>query len=256
MQPTDLKIILFGRFEVHRAGQPLTAREWRSQQNRTLFKVLLARRGHVVTADQLLDTFWPKEDPVATRRRLHVRISQLRLTLDPTRLAAYILTVDGGYTLNPDAAIWIDADVFEAHVDRARYHQKNGELAQAVQSYEAARALYRGDFLEENLYADWAYAERERLRECFLSTLTELAECYARQGHYRQAIDRCRQVLASESCREAIYVRLMLYHYQAGERIQALQAYQRCRQILADELGVQPLPATTRLAEQIHSGTL
>jgi len=86
--------------------------------------------------------------------------------------------------------------------------------------------------------------------------LTELAECYAQQGRYRRAIARCRQVLAADPYREAVYVRLMLYHYYAGEQSQALRTYERCRQVLTDELGVKPLPATVTLAQQIRGGTL
>jgi tetratricopeptide (TPR) repeat protein len=86
--------------------------------------------------------------------------------------------------------------------------------------------------------------------------LTELAECYACQGRYRRAIACCREVLAADPYREAVYVRLMLYQYYAGEQTQALRTYERCRQALADELGVEPLPATTTLAEQIRGGTL
>ncbi|MCP4517407.1 MAG: AAA family ATPase, partial [Delftia sp.] len=94
-------------------------------------------------------------------------------------------------------------------------------------------------------------AERERLRERFLTMLTELAECYALQGRYRRAITRCREALAADPCRESIYLRLIHYHYYAGERDQALRAYQRCRQTLSDELDIEPLPQTRALYEQI-----
>jgi tetratricopeptide (TPR) repeat protein len=48
----------------------------------------------------------------------------------------------------------------------------------------------------------------------------------------------------------------MLYQYHAGERTQAMRTYERCRRVLIDDLGVEPLPATVALAEQIRSGTL
>jgi len=88
-----LQIRLMGPFEVLREGQSLTARGWRSQQARAIFKVLVARHGHVVTTDQLLDLFWPDEEPGAARRRLHVRVSQLRRALAPDDPGAYVLTV-------------------------------------------------------------------------------------------------------------------------------------------------------------------
>jgi DNA-binding SARP family transcriptional activator len=253
---TALCIHLLGPFEVLRDGQLIASREWRSQQTRAILKVLVTRHGHVVTADQLLDLLWPDEEPEAARRRLHVRVSQLRRALGPDDAAAYVLTVEGGYTVNPEADCWIDTWEFESQTGRARRCQEAGDLDQAIAAYEMAHSLYRGDFLEEDLYADWTFAERERLRERFLTMLTELAECYAQQGRYRRAVARCHDVLAADPWREAVYVRLMLYHYYAGEQVQALRAYERCRQVLADELDVEPLPATVTLAEQIRAGAL
>lgn len=251
-----LHIYLLGLFKVLRDGDPIPSAAWHNRQTRTILKVLLARRGHVVLADQLLEILWPGVDPETARRRLHVRISQLRRALDPDDPSAYVITVEDGYTFNLDADCWIDAVEFETGADRGRRCQESGNLAEAIAAYEAARALYQGDLLEEDLYEDWAFAERERLRERFLTLLTELAECYARQGRYRRAITRCREVLAADPYREAVYVRLMLYRYCAGERAHALRIYERCRQVLADELGVQPLPETVALAEQIRGGAL
>lgn len=66
---------------------------------------------------------------------------------------------------------------------------------------------------DEDRYADWATAERERLRELYFTLLTRLAEAYARQGRYRRAVATCREVLAADRCRESVWCQLMLYHY-------------------------------------------
>jgi DNA-binding SARP family transcriptional activator len=248
---TDLRIHLLGPFRVLQHGQDLQANEWRSLQVRAIFKLLLTQRERVVPADHIIETLWPDDERKTARRRLHVRISQLRRALNPDDPSAYVLTVEGGYTFNPESNYWLDTEEFEAHAQWGRLCQENGELAQAINAYETARAFYRGDFLVKDLYADWTFAERERLRERFLTMLTELAECYARQGRYRRAITRCREALAADPCRESIYLRLMRYHYHAGERDQALRAYQRCRQTLNDELSVEPMPQTRAFYEQI-----
>lgn len=246
-----LRISTLGPFTIQRNDEEIPASAWGNQQTRTILKVLLTRRGHVVPADQLLETLWSDDDPDTARNRLHVRISQLRRALDPENPSAYILTHRGGYSFNPEANCWTDAVEFEARAEWGRHCQECENLSEAITAYQTACALYRGDFLEEELYEDWTLAERERLRERFLTVLTELAECQARQGHYRRAIARCRQVLAIDACRETVYVRLMLYHYHAGEQSQALRTYERCRQILADEMGVEPLPQTTDLYRQL-----
>jgi DNA-binding SARP family transcriptional activator len=242
---------MLGPFKVQRDERDIPTAAWGSQQTRTILKVLLTRRRHVVAADQLEDILWPDDDPETARNRLHVRISQLRRALDPETPSACVLTHRGGYSFAPKFDCSIDVDEFESHARRGRQCYEGHALDEAIAAYESAIALYQGDFLEEDLYEDWTLAERERLRECYLTALTELAECYARQGRYRHAISRCHQVLAIDACREVVYARLMLYHFHAGEQSQALRTYARCRQILADELAVDPLPQTTALYEQL-----
>lgn len=252
----SLEIFLLGAFEVRRAGQPLQGDGWRSRQNRTILKVLLTYRNTVVTGDQLIEILWPDTDPERARRYVYVRISQLRRMLDTAASPAAILTVEDGYTWNGDADCWIDVEDFETTVRSGRHHLERGDLSPAIAAYEAARDLYRGDFLEDSPYADWALAERERLRDRHLTALTELAEAYAQQGRYRRALALCSQGLTLDPSREALHVRLMLYHYYAGERTQALQAYDHCRYVLAQDLDVDPLPETQQLAAQIREGTL
>ena len=251
-----LSIRLLGSFEVLREGHLLSTDEWHTQQTRTILKVLLIRRGHVVPADQLIELLWRDDEPETARRRLHVRISQLRHALAPGCPSAFILTADEGYLFSPEADCWIDVDEFGAHAEAGHDHQQNRHLAEAIAEYESARALYRGDLLEEDLYADWAAGLREQLRERYLAMLAELAECYAQQGRYHRAIVCCQQVLINDPCREAVYLRLMLNYYYAGEQKQALDTFERCRDILASELDVAPLAETATLAEQIRGGTL
>jgi LuxR family maltose regulon positive regulatory protein len=125
---SSLRIHLLGSFKVFRDGQLLTASEWQSQQTRTILKLLLAQRGHVVPTDQLLEVLWPGDGLDTARRRLHVRISQLRRALDPDDLSVYILTVAGGYTFNPEADCWLDVAEFESHARRGRRCQERGEF--------------------------------------------------------------------------------------------------------------------------------
>ncbi len=252
----SLQIRLLGPFEVLRDNQPLDAKEWRSRQNRTILKVLLCRRGAVVPADQLLEILWPDDNIESSRRRLHVRISQLRHTLAPNDPTAFIINASGGYIFRAQAECWIDTVVFENQAERGRRAQEENDLVEAISTYETARTLYRGDFLEENLYDDWSFVERERLRERNLTVLNELAECYAQQGRFRRAIGYCHQILAADPYREAVYVRLILYYYYAGERTLSIRTYERCRRILADELGTQPLPSTEAIINHIRDGSL
>lgn len=250
----SLRIYLLGAFEIFREEKLISNAAWRSQQTRTICKILLARRGEVVTCDQLIEILWPDDDPADARRRLHVRISQLRRALGTGK--SCLLSVDGGYLFQVAEECRLDVDEFQKWISVGNRLQEASQLPEAILAYEQALQLYRGDFLAEDLYADWAFAGREHYREVYLTLLITLAESYARQGRYRLALTRTRQALARDPLRESIYVRLMVYHYYAGERSQALHAFERCRQLLAAELAVEPLETTQKIAEQIRMGTL
>ena len=208
-------------------------------------------------ADQLCHILWPDEvDVEAARRRLHVRVSQLRQLLSVSAAGSPLLTVDGGYLLSTDGTVALDVAAFEAAVSAGRRYLETNSLDQAIQAFEAACELYGGDFLAEDLYASWTFLERERLLQLNLSALMELAEAYALQGRYRRAVRLCEQILTVDPIREAVYYRLMLYHFHAGDQGRALQLYAQCRRQLAAELGVVPLPAMQELAERIRRGDL
>lgn len=253
---TIWRISVLGPFVVQKGDEPLTDKLWRSRQTRTILKLLLTRRGQVVAADQLIDILWPDADERRARRNLHVRLSQLRRVLADDSDDSLIHTIDGGYAFRQTAVCTVDVVEFEEKGTEGRQHLDAGRLDQAIAYYEQARSLYQGDFLAEDLYEPWTFNERERLREQYLTLLTELAEAYAQQGKYRRAMQLCRQALSADPVREAVYVRLMLYHYYAGEQDQALRTFARCQQVLAAELEVPPLPETTALAQQIRTGTL
>ncbi len=58
---------------------------------------------------------------------------------------------------------------------------------EALSQLEVIANLYGGDYLAEDRYADWATAERERLRETCLALLTRLAEAYMLLRRYAES---------------------------------------------------------------------
>jgi len=58
-------------------------------------------------------------------------------------------------------------------------------------------------------------------------------------------------VLRHDRGYEEAYQTLMRAHARAGSRSQALRCYTRCVQTLRSEMGIDPLPETVALYEQI-----
>lgn len=259
----ELKIHLFGAFEVLIADQPIQHKYWQSRQVRTIFKLLILQRGRPLASTQIVEAIWPNEKQEVALQRLYIRISQLRRILEQGAVEVKIQTIEGGYLFDykyPQpgeiSSCWIDVDVFENLADQGRMLLEQNQYQAAVEVFEKARSLYRADYLIEDQYDDWSMTERERMRDRFLILLTELSEAYAQMGQYRRAIHTCQKILQADSCREAVFVRLMLFYYYAGEKNKALQTFEYCQKVLWKELGVEPDASTIELVEKIQNGSL
>lgn len=255
-----LALYCLGTFRVERDGAMIAPDAFGTQKTRALLKLLLTARGHALTQDQLIEYLWMDLEPAAAGRNLRVAVSQLRRVLEPAlprgSHSRYILTTETGYAWNVAAAYELDADEFQTRCAEFETAADADGLDRAVTIGEAARALYQGDYLEADRYAEWATAERERLREIYLALVTRLAEAHARQCDWHRALALCRQVLAVDNCRESVWRQLMLYHYHAGDHAAALRAYDECRRVLAEEIGVEPMDATRELRERLVRGAI
>ncbi|MBI3460546.1 tetratricopeptide repeat protein, partial [Candidatus Acetothermia bacterium] len=169
----------------------------------------------------------------------------------------FILNVgQQGYCFSKEAPCWLDTEEFQKQIEVAQVSEKAGRWPEALEIYQQAIQLYRGDYLAEDLYEEWALALREHWRELYLNALGRLAECHARMGQYERAIEQCAKVIEIKPASESAYRQQMLYHSLIGESSVALQTYQICIAVLKEQLRVEPSPETRELYEQILQGTV
>jgi DNA-binding SARP family transcriptional activator len=182
-----LRLFVLGRTRIMNGD---AAREGRWTGNRAghILKLLVAERHRDLPSDEIITTLWPPDSsPDARGVRYFVR--QLRHHLEPDGAtdppSSFVAATRSGYALHR-ARVWIDADVFEQLVtegcaaagrddDRARDLLRDGV------------AMYRGDFLADEPYAEWALPERDRLRDLMGRALRTLAEIELRRGELADA---------------------------------------------------------------------
>ncbi len=198
-----LRIQMLGPFEVWRDGQRLTSVDWSGRKTCQLFKILVTYRQRAVANDELIEWLWPNLAPEAGRNSLWVAVSRLRRLLEPEAagrgVSSFVLSEPPGYRFDPAGRCEIDVDAF---LDRARAGQElqqRGEWVAAIDAYLAAQGLYRGDYLAQDPYEDWALPTRERLRETFLEIEKALATCLLTLGRYREALTHTRKALDQRS---------------------------------------------------------
>lgn len=249
-----LSVRCFGSFELRVDGAPVLPRAVGRKKALTLLKVLLTHHGRPVTKDALIESLWPGGDPATKTSQLYVLVHELRRLLEPPTCGepVHVLTDADRYRFEPSGAARIDLWEFRALAELGVNCHEQGDAARAVAAFEAAVALYRGDFMADEPYADWCQQERELLRETCLELLQRLAALTAAAAEWDRSVRFLRTAVDLDPLRERNHRELMQALWAVGRRDEAVRQYHLCQGLLRRELGVPPLTETKRLFEQIR----
>jgi DNA-binding SARP family transcriptional activator len=258
-----LRVYVLGQFRVERrSGNGWVeddGRRWQRRRARALLGCLLCHPLRRMGREQVMEALWPDPDldSETAANRLNGAVHELRLLLEPEirrpasstllRLQHEVLELADG------SIIWVDADEFEQKIRQA---EQSADPLQIERLLEEAAALYRGDFLVEELYSEWAQPRREALRRRWMGMLLQLAELRVRRGALASAIEPLDRLLMSDPTHETAVRHLMMVLMRLDRRVEALQAYQRLTEVLEREYDSEPLPETRRLYEALRSGEL
>jgi DNA-binding SARP family transcriptional activator len=244
--PPDVTAHLLGEFRVAIRDHPVDT--WASGRGRAVFEYLLVHRDSKVRRDRLMTVFWPDSSSDAARNSLYVAIHGLRQSLRTADAdMAVVVHRDHAYLIDPALEVWLDIEAFEKRLKSAHQHLASAELVRARADFEAAICIYQGEFLADDPYEEWAAAQREHLRLCYLESLDRLGILRLHAGDYVGCIDVCLKLLACDNCREDAHCRLMRCYSRQGQVQLALRQYHSCAAALRRELGVAPALATTEL---------
>ena len=145
----------------------------------------------------------------------------------------------------------MDVEEFERHWLAGRLLEREGKQDDAVREYRMAEALYRGDYLEEEPYEEWALLRRESLKDTYLIILGKLADRSMDSGDYEDCILYCQKIMTKDPCREDAYRRLMRCYSRLGRKNRALRWYQICKKTIQVELDITPDEETNSLYQKV-----
>jgi PAS domain S-box-containing protein len=248
---TRLEVYCLGTLNVCSSDKKI--RHWRNRRAKLVFEYLLNKPGIPVARDVLMEVFWPDHNPRAAANSLKTVIHDLRLDLNQLleNNIESIVCIHGGYTINTEIDLVIDVEEFVKHRNKGRILVKEGISAEAIVEFEKALASYRGDYLEDEPYEEWITPRREALKDSYLLILDNLMDLYINCAGYEDCITNCHKVLASDSCREDVYRKLMLCYSRLGQRTQAIHWYQTCCKIIQSQLDSPPDKETTNLYNRL-----
>lgn len=210
----------------------------RQPKRLTLLAHLAAQDGHV-TRDTLVGLFWPGSDEDRARRALSQAIHFLRGELGRRAIATR-----GSADVAAGASVRCDVVEF----DRAIRDQ----------SWEAALALYGGDFLEGmvsprgNELNQWIESERLRLQRLAVGAATALSDAAYQREDLAAAVSWQERALEINPFDEAALRMYLAVLDEAGDGAGALAAYDAFRTRLRARYDLEPSAETRRIVALIR----
>lgn len=190
-----------------------------------------------------MEALWPEEDPGPLPRRLAVALATARAVLDPARLFP-----SDHFIAGEDSALWVDldhisVDVEEFLADAAAGMSllQRGAADDAQDVLDSAEARYTGDYLEEDLYEDWATPIREEARSTYIAVVRALAGLASGSGELQASVDYRLRILERDPYDEEAHLGLVATLSGMGRHGEARRFYRQYVSRMG-ELGVEPAP--------------
>jgi DNA-binding SARP family transcriptional activator len=155
------EIYLFGKLRIKILDKTIYEENFDRPITAKVFKFFLINRNKFLSKEMIFEELWPKDDPKKASAKLHTIVSNIRKILINDEV---IISSGGNYGFFTNEKFYIDIDDFEKSIKYAiAISYKNVE--EAISKIIHAFNLYTADLLEGDLYEEWIFVERERLKQ-------------------------------------------------------------------------------------------
>ena len=238
-----LHIRTFGGLHISYEGQKTFLLPGRNTKMWKLLKYLLACYPTPVTLEKLIEAVWTNESDNASDPGKNVRdiIYRLRKTFEVFgNYEEYILFTNGCYLWNPEVECIMDFVDFTKYSRDGEDKARNEE--ERIASYEAAIALYKGEFMGEkwSFLETWASNFVIFYKRLFLQAVEALSDIYDRRLDYESIIMLHNKALLIEPYEESLYARLIQVLIKNGEYALAERQYHHMEKFFAREFDAPP----------------
>jgi len=242
-----LRVFALGPARVEKDGYPLASPDW-IQKPRELLFYLLSHPPR--TKEQIGLALWPEASTSQLRSSFHDTLYRLRKALGAKE---WILFHKGRYSFNRSLPYFFDVEAFEESLSEARrVHAQTPE--QAIGHLQKATKLYRGDFLEDFAFSEWAMERQQELWRSYQEALLRLGVLLYGQELNAEAAEVYRKAIAHDRYLEEAHRGLMRSHAALGERGRAIRHYEELVEMLYEQLGTSPASETSVLYERLRAG--
>jgi DNA-binding SARP family transcriptional activator len=241
-----IRVDLFGRFNISVNDIIIPKDEWKTKKITGVLKYLLVHRGRAISKDRLMDMFWPGADKKLASMSLRAAQYELKKVF-----RKYGAEADGetlflnerrdSLGVRTGKMLVVDVDLFLSHFNELKkLPPDKSDMEQKKTILERMVDLYKGDLLEEELYEDWAFAEREELRSIYFGSVMELVNIYIVDGEQREAEKLLLKTLARDQYNEEACLCLIKLYIAANQKGRAVKLYSKFVSRFERELNIKP----------------
>lgn len=251
-----LSITTLGEFSITRDHKEISADEWRRRKALTVFKYFLASYPREIVGDQLIETFWPGRPLKVAKTNLCTILNMIRRALNPAGEWGDPMFIRRGqdlYQLCLKGEDYLDLSVFSSLFEEGDRLWKGGEREAAMEKFKKGIQLYRGDFLEGDLYEEWAMKRRGELRQQYLLLLERVGSFYEGKNQFHEALSSYRKYLEAHPLQENVVVSALRCLVALGDRASARKEYLRFKDLMKDQMAQKPSAAIESLMQKIFS---
>ncbi len=247
--PWAVQLFTLGRFSVVSNNTPLSFSSRVQSKPLELLKILIAFGGREVSESRLVEALWPDADGDAAHRAFDTTLHRLRKLIGDDKV---LVLQDGRLTLDPRYC-WVDVWAFERLLGNMDAALRSGNSDTIRDCMSKGLMLYQGPFLgDAGNDMPWSLTLRDRLHSKFLRQLLAAGQHWESINDQNTAIEIYRRGLEIDPVAEELYQHLLAIYSALGRNADVLTTFQRCQQTLKSLLGVEPSPATIKLAEKTN----
>ncbi|MBI4764324.1 MAG: tetratricopeptide repeat protein [Deltaproteobacteria bacterium] len=251
-----LRIETLGGFRVIRSGSPVKEEEWHGSLTKNMLKAIVAQWEDGVRKEVLMESLWPEGQPAKVEKNFKSALHRLRQILEPDmdpKYGYYYVRLKENWVSLDQGICEVDVNKFLALLKEGEKREASQQIEEALFVFQEAIGLYKGDFLPDDVYSEWAGSRREELRRKYLGLLVKTARIYEDRGAPRKAISFYEKAIECDPFSEEAHRRLMVLYAAMGKHDKALHLYKSYQKVLREGLDAEPDALTKSLHKKIEN---
>lgn len=253
---SEIRIETLGQFNVFRGNKIVNNTAFEGAKPLLLLKSIVLHGSRDIPKEILIDDLWPDATAKAGEKNFKINLHRLRKALEPDPKKefgyAYIIQKAGLISLDSEL-VTLDVDEFIAFGAKAIENEKNNRLEAALEWYEKAVKIYKGDYFTEEPYLEWIFRKRELFKARYIELLQKKAMLHEELDQMDKAIDTWQLICEAEPYFEVAYQNLMILYADSRQKNKAITIFQECRALLKKDLGTEPDAQTMDIFYKITS---